>query len=138
MTTVRRAAAVVRKSIRIPTHLSLPPLRCPALNIAHGKQTPGHIEHGTKQDKNNVHTQDRNALFAMVLAVRVGTDMFLIAPCTQELASWRNNRREGMNVEKKTILITRQPQYQSRPWLSRPSGEARIGCAGGRQPPRTN
>ena len=31
-----RAAPVIRESIRIPTHLSLPPLRLPALNIAHG------------------------------------------------------------------------------------------------------
>src|SRR5580692_7126948 len=55
-----RAAAVIRESIRIPTHLSLPPLRCPALNIAHGNQTPSHIENGTKGDKDNDHTQDWN------------------------------------------------------------------------------
>src|SRR5215469_12025722 len=39
-----RAAAVIRESIRIPTHLSLPPLTRPALNIAHGNQTPSYIE----------------------------------------------------------------------------------------------
>src|SRR3989441_5346697 len=44
-----RAAAVIRESIRIPTHLSLPPLLYPALNIAHGNQTPSHIEKGTKE-----------------------------------------------------------------------------------------
>src|SRR5437588_566154 len=58
-----RAAAVIRESresIRIPPHLSLPPLRCPALNIAHGNQTPSHIENGTKGDKDNAHTRDRN------------------------------------------------------------------------------
>jgi hypothetical protein len=40
--------------------LSLPPLRCPALNIAHGNQRPSHIENGTKGNNDNDHTQDRN------------------------------------------------------------------------------
>jgi hypothetical protein len=44
-----RAAAVIRASIRIPPHLSLPLLRCPALNITHGDEGPSHIEHERKQ-----------------------------------------------------------------------------------------
>src|SRR6201988_2548300 len=46
-----RAAAVISESIRIPPHLSLPPLHCPALNIAHGNQMPGRIENETRGDR---------------------------------------------------------------------------------------
>src|SRR5262249_56116597 len=55
----RRAAAVIRDPLRSPPHLSLPPLRGPALNIAHGNPTPSHIENGTKGDNDDDHTQDR-------------------------------------------------------------------------------
>src|SRR5215471_2499054 len=40
------AAALINESIGIPPHLSLPPLRHPAVNIAHGQ--PGQIENGQR------------------------------------------------------------------------------------------
>src|SRR6202011_2719997 len=53
-----RAAAVIRESIGIPSHLSLPPLRCPALNI--DNQTPSQSEKATRGEKHHDDTQDRN------------------------------------------------------------------------------
>src|ERR1700724_2706264 len=55
-----RAAAVIRESIRIPPHLSLPLLRCPTLNIAHDNQTPSQSEKAARGEKHNDDTQDRN------------------------------------------------------------------------------
>src|SRR6516165_10429818 len=54
-----RAAAVISESMRVPPHLSLPPLRGSALNIAHGHQRMGHRErneqrHSTKGDDMNM------------------------------------------------------------------------------------
>jgi NAD(P)-dependent dehydrogenase (short-subunit alcohol dehydrogenase family) len=43
-----RAAAVIRKSIGIPSQLSLQPLQCPALISSHDRQPAGRIENGTK------------------------------------------------------------------------------------------
>src|SRR5438445_4840265 len=36
-----RAAAVISESIGIPPHLSLPPVRSPAVNVSHGQGPPG-------------------------------------------------------------------------------------------------
>lgn len=55
-----RSAAVIRESIEIPPHLSLPPVRCSALNLAYEDQTPSHSEKGTKRDKDNGDTPDRS------------------------------------------------------------------------------
>src|SRR4051812_11351364 len=41
------AAAVIRESTGIPPNLSLPPFRCPALNLSCEHETPGYPESGT-------------------------------------------------------------------------------------------
>src|ERR1700752_3539269 len=47
-----RAAAVIRESIRIPPHLSLPPCRLLALSLSRDRQPPGGIENRTTNLEN--------------------------------------------------------------------------------------
>src|SRR5439155_24079195 len=63
-----RAAAVISESIGIPPHLSLPPVRSPAVNVSHGLGPPGRTENARAEGRRNEEVEMRRVQPITVLA----------------------------------------------------------------------